>query len=176
MATEKPAPAPVAATDDKNETPRKSNSLKIVAAAAVVVLLEVATVVATVKLATGPRAAIAEQPATAAAVATERDVEVKLIDAKLPNSLSGRTWLYDLAVVAKVAEKNKEKVTSLFAERESQIRDRVRTIVASSDPKALAEPGLETVRRQISYQLEQDLGKDLIKEVLIPKCTPIRTE
>lgn len=176
MASEKPAAAPAAATDDKKDPPKKSGNMKLMVAAAVVVVLEAATVVATVKLSSGPRAAIAEHPTATATAPAERDVEVKLIDAKLPNNQSGRLWLYDLAVVAKVSEKNKEKVASLFSEREAEIRDRVRTIVASTDPKALAEPGLETVRRQISYQLEQDLGRDLIKEVLIPKCTPIRTE
>ena len=79
-------------------------------------------------------------------------------------------------VVAATPEKNKAKLTDLFTEKEAQIRDRIRTIVASSDPKALGEPGLETLRRQIAYQLEQDLGKDLIKEILIPKCTPHRAE
>jgi flagellar basal body-associated protein FliL len=176
MANEKPAAAPAAATEEKKDAPKKSG-MKVMLAAAVVVVLEAATVGTTVKLSSGPRAAMAEHPTTASSAPAERDVEVKLIDAKLPNSRSGRVWLYDLSVVAKVSEKNKEKTTELFAQREAEIRDKVRTIIASSDPKALnEEPGLETIRRQISYQLEQDIGKDMIKEVLIPKCLPIRTE
>jgi flagellar basal body-associated protein FliL len=178
MASEKPAAAPAATTtDDKKDAPKKSGNFKVLLAAVVVVALEAVTVVATVKLTSGPRAAIAEQPVATSTAPAERDVEVKLIDAKLPNGKSGRVWLYDLAVVAKVSEKNKEKLTGLFAEREAEVRDKVRVIIASADPKALnEEPGLETVRRQISYQLEQSIGRDMIKEVLIPKCTPIRTE
>lgn len=171
MASEKPAAA--AAADAKNEAPKKSGNLKVLIAAAIVVALEAGTVAATMKMSSGPKAAMAEQVTTAPAAPVERDVEVKLIDAKLPNSKSGRLWIYDLGVVAKVAEKNKEKVTELFAQREAEIRDKVRTIISSADPKALEEPGLETVRRQISYQLEQSIGKDMIKELLIPKCTPI---
>ena len=65
-----------------------------------------------------------------------------------------------------------EAATELFAQRESEIRDQIRTIVASSDPISLAEPGLNTLRRKISFKLDETMGKDLIKEVLIPKCTP----
>jgi flagellar basal body-associated protein FliL len=173
MASEKPAAAPAAVEKD---APEKKGGMKMMVAAAVVVLLEVGTVVVTIRLASGPKPAIADPPAATTAAAVERDTEVKLIDAKLPNAQSGKLWLYDMQVVAKVSEKNKEKVTALFTERESEIRDRIRTIVASSDFKSLAEPGLETLRRQVAYQLEQDIGKDLVKEVLIPKCTPIRAE
>jgi flagellar basal body-associated protein FliL len=176
MANEKPAAAPAAPAPEEKAAPQKKGGLKMIIAAVAVVLLEVGTVVVTVKMSSGPRAAMAEHPATATTEAVEKDAEVKLIADKLPNSQSGRLWMYDMQIVAKVSEKKKEKVTALLTERESEIRDRIRTIVASSDPKSLAEPGLETLRRQIAYQLEQDIGKELVKEVLIPKCTPIRAE
>jgi flagellar basal body-associated protein FliL len=176
MASEKPAAAPAAPAAEEKSAPGKKGGMKMIVAAALVVLLEVGTVMVTVKMSAGPRQVLAEPPATATAAAVEKDAEVKLVEAKLSNSQSGRLWLYDMQVVAKVSEKNKEKTTALFAEHESEIRDRIRTIIASSDPKSLAEPGLETIRRQIAYQLEHDIGKDLVKEVLIPKCTPIRAE
>ncbi len=171
MASDKAAAAP-AAVEEKKEAPKKSNNLKVLLAAIAVVGLEAGTVAMTMKLASGPKPALAEHPATAPATQAERDVEVKLIAEPLPNMQSGKLWTYDVQVVAKVAEKNKEKVASLYAEREAEIRDRVRTIVASAKPEALGEPGLETIRRQIAYQLDQEIGKDLIKQVLIPKCNP----
>jgi flagellar basal body-associated protein FliL len=172
MANEKPAAAPAPAGKDEAAPPKKG-TLKIAIAAMIVVLLEVGTVFVTMKVSGGPKTVIAEPTATAPAEKIEKDTEVKLIDAKLPNIQSGKIYMYDLQVVVKVLEKNKEKITDLFAEKEAEIRDHVRTIIASADPQALAEPGLETLRRQINYQLEQDLGKELIKEVLLPKCTPI---
>ena len=87
-------------------------------------------------MAGGPKEAVASQPASAPAE-KEKDVEVKLIDADLPNSSVGRIYIYHLTVVAKVPEKNKENVTKLFAEHEAEFRDQVRTIFASSDRKAL---------------------------------------
>jgi len=184
MASDKPAPAPAApAADDKSEAPKKGGNFKVMIAAIVVVLLEVGTVATTMKLSSGPPKALAEQAKTQPAAEVERFAEVKLIvDAKLPNSKSGKVWLYHLWVVAKVAERDKEKVTLLFGQREAEVNDKVRAIVASADPKALnEEPGFETIRRQIAFELEQDLGKNdqcqsLIKEVFIPACIPQRTE
>ncbi len=176
MASEKAAAAPAAPAAEEKAAPSKKGGMKMIIAAVAVVLLEAGTVAVTVKMSAGPKNVMAGPPATTTTAAAEKDVEVKLIADKLPNSQSGRLWMYDMQIVAKVSEKKKEKVTALLTERESEIRDRIRTIVASSDPKRLAEPGLETLRRQIAYQLEQDIGKELVKEVLIPKCTPIRAE
>jgi flagellar basal body-associated protein FliL len=178
MASEKPAEKPAAAPPaaEASEAPAKKSGMKMIVAAAVVLVLEGATVALTMSLASGPKKVIADVPATAPKEIVERDTEVKIIDAKLPNKMEGRLFLYDIQVVAKVSEKNKEKVTELVGERDAEIRDQVRTIIASSDPKSLSEPGLETLKRQISYQLELDIGKDLLKDVLIPKCTPIQAQ
>ena len=176
MSAEKPAkPAEAAAA----ETPKKSGMMKLIIVAGVVLVLEGATIGVTMMLSSGPKKVVAEAPTSAPAEAVVHDVEVKLVDARLPNSLGGRIFVYDLAVVVKVDEKNKVKMTELFAEREAETKDHIRTIIASSDPKALSEPGLETLRRQIAYQLEEILGKDgkgMIKEVLIPKCTPMQAQ
>jgi len=172
----KPAEAPAAAAP---EAPKKNSMMKMIIVAVVVLVLEGGTVGVTMMLSAGPKKVMAEQPATAPAEAVEHDVEVKLIDARLPNSVGGREYLYILSIAAKVDEKNKVKATELLAERESETKDRIRTIIASSDPKSLAEPGLETLKRQIAYQLDEILGQDgkgLIKEVLIPQCTPQRAE
>jgi flagellar basal body-associated protein FliL len=178
MASDKPAPAPAAPAEEKGDAPKKSGNLKVMIAAIAVVLLEVGTVAATIRLSSGPKQALGEQPQSQPATQKDRYAEVKLIvDARLPNSKSGKVILYYLSVVVKVAEKDKEHVTSLYSEREAEVNDRIRAIIASAEHKVLnEEPGLETIRRQIAYELDQDLGKDLIKEVFIPKCIPQRTE
>ena len=59
------------------------------------------------------------------------------------------------------------------------IKERVRTIIAQADPEKLvgaSEPGLETLRRQVKYQLDMFVGDGLIDEVLVPRCIPIRTD
>lgn len=158
--------------------PKSGKSMKAIIVAVAIVALEGATVGVTMMMAGGPKRVVADTPATAPAEVHEKDAEVKLVEAKLPNAKHGpnRLYLYDLSVVAKVSEKEKEKAKGLFEERDAEIKDRIRTIIASSLPEALAEPGLETLRRQIKYQLEHDIGKDIIKELLIPKCTPMRMD
>ena len=174
MASEKPpaAAAPASAAESKEGAPAKKGGMKMMIIAAVVVVLEIATVVITMGLASGPKKVMAEQPPPPPKETVEKDVEVKLVDAKLPNQKGGHLTMYDLQVVLKLKEDDKEKVTQLITVRDSEIRDQIRTIIASSDPTSMGEPGLETLRRQIHYQLEQDIGKDLIKEVLIPRCSP----
>ena len=49
-------------------------------------------------------------------------------------------------------------------------------IVRSAEPQYLQEDGLETIRRQIKFELERILGEDVkIVEVLVPECTPYPT-
>jgi flagellar basal body-associated protein FliL len=79
--------------------------------------------------------------------------------------------------VAKGAQK--EKVEATIKEREGLIKDRIRTIIAQSDPEKLgggSEPGLETLRRQVKYQLDEIIGEGIIDEVLVPRCIPFRTD
>ncbi|HVS69769.1 MAG TPA: hypothetical protein VHQ47_00770 [Phycisphaerae bacterium] len=176
MSAEKSAKPPEGPPAEAEGSAKKGGK-KTILVAAVVVLLEAGTVGVTMMMAGGPRRAAADPPATAPKV-VEKDAEVKIVDAKLPNAKGGlgHLYLYDLQVVAKVADKDKDKVADLLTERDAQIKDHIRTIIAGFDPQSLAEPGLETLRRQIAYQLDQDIGKDLVKEVLIPKCTPIRAD
>jgi flagellar basal body-associated protein FliL len=176
MAEEKKEKAPEAPKGEDKKKKGGGLPVKMLGVALAVVMLEVTTVVGTMMMAGGPKKAVAEVPVAAPKEDVEKDVEVPIIEAKLPNNQTGRLFLYDLNVVAKVGEKQKTKVEELLKERQAEVKDRIRTIIASSDPKSLSEPGLETLRRQLGYQLEQDLGHDLIKELLIPKCTPFRAE
>jgi len=173
MASEKPAaaaPAPAPAAAEAG-APAKKGGMKMIIAGAVVLLLEVGTVVVTMKMAGGPKQIIAAPVATHPAEEVVKDAEIKLMEARLPNLQGGKLYIYQFQAVVKVTEKDKKKVTELIAEKEFEIKDQIRTIVASSDPEELSEPGLETIRRKVMHQLEEDLGKELIKEVLIPTCT-----
>lgn len=106
-------------------------------------------------------------------------VEVQVLDIKAPNKLSGRTFLYDVSIFVSTKGENEATVTDKLKARDALIKDRVRTIIAQSDPEKLgggSEPGLETLRRQIKYQLDEIVGEKLLIEVLIPRCIPYRTD
>jgi len=167
---------PAAAEEASKDAPKKKLPMKMIIVALSVVLLEGGTVALTAMMSGGPKRAPAEVPTTAPAEAVMKYVELPILKAKLPNNSAGHMFLYDIQVVAKVSEKNKEKASGLLTEHAAEIQDRIRTIIASSDKKTLDEPGLETLRRQIGYQMEKDIGEDVIKELLIPQCTPWRGE
>jgi hypothetical protein len=108
-----------------------------------------------------------------------KTIEVPVLDFKAPNKVSGRTFLFEVSIFATTKGENEEKVKAAIKDREALIKDRVRTIIAQADPEKLvgsSEPGLETLRRQVKYQLDMIVGEGLIDEVLVPRCIPIRTD
>ncbi len=106
-------------------------------------------------------------------------VEVQIVQDKFPNTKNGHMFLYDVSIFAVTKGDNEEKLTSATKERGATIRDHIRTIIAQSDPEKLgggSEPGLETLRRQVKYQLDEIVGEGMIEEVLIPRCVPFRAD
>jgi flagellar basal body-associated protein FliL len=106
-------------------------------------------------------------------------VEIPVVDFRAPNKLSGRTFLYDVSIFVVTKGEHQDKVKAMISSRDALIKDRVRTIIAQSDPEKLgggSEPGLETLRRQVKYQLDEIIGDGLIDEVLVPRCIPFRAD
>lgn len=111
--------------------------------------------------------------------AHKKTVELLVVDFKAANKASGRTFLYDVSIYVVTKGEREKQVKDGLKEREALIKDRVRTIIAQSDPEKLtggSEPGLETLRRQVKYQLDLIFGEGIIEEVLVPKCIPFRTD
>lgn len=106
----------------------------------------------------------------------KKPVEVAVVDFKFRNTLSGRNVIYDVSIVVGTKGKHKEKVSATIKERGGLITDRIRTIIAQCEPEKLAEPGLETLRRQVKYQLDEILGEGIVDDVFIPRCIPFRTD
>src|SRR5687767_2355494 len=109
----------------------------------------------------------------------KKTVEVNVLDFKAPNKQSGRTFLYDVSIYVVTKAEFADKVKTTITDREALIKDRIRTIIAQSDPEKLgggSEPGLETLRRQVKYQLDEIIGEEMVGEVLVPRCIPFRTD
>jgi flagellar basal body-associated protein FliL len=105
--------------------------------------------------------------------------ELLLAEMKAPNKSTGRAYMFDVSIYAVTNKDHEEQVKATIKSREALIKDRVRTIIAQSDPEKLggqAEPGLETLRRQVKHQLEEIIGEGLIDEVLVPRCNGFRTD
>jgi flagellar basal body-associated protein FliL len=113
------------------------------------------------------------------AVSPDANVEVQLLESRFPNKQSGRTFLYDVAMSVSVKSDKQDEVKKMIADHDALIIDRVRTIIAELDPDKLgggSEPGLETLRRQVKYQLDEVLGDGMVEEVLVTRCIPFRTD
>lgn len=109
----------------------------------------------------------------------KKSVELLVLEFKAPNKASGRTFLYDVSIYVVTRGEHEKHVKDTLKEREALIKDRIRTIIAQSDPEKLtggSEPGLETLRRQVKYQLDIIVGEGVIEEVLVPKCIPFRAD
>lgn len=125
-----------------------------------------------------------------------------VIEFRAPNKTSGKMLIFDVAVEVQVKGTNYYHVTEQLKQRKALISDRIRTIIAQSDPEKLngqAEPGLETLKRQIKKALEDIVGANagghgkssgggdhggghggdshgVIEEVLVPRCIPFRAD
>ena len=108
----------------------------------------------------------------------KKSVEVRVMEFKAPNKKSGSSFLYDLKICAVTKGEFQKRVEDAIAEKEPLIQDRIRTIIAQSDPEKISggEPGLETFRRQVKYQLDEIIGDGMIDEVLVPRCIAFRTD
>jgi flagellar basal body-associated protein FliL len=108
-----------------------------------------------------------------------KTTELPVVDFRAPNKQSGRMFIYDVSIFAVVKTTSADEAKQIISDREALIKDRVRTIIAQSDPDKLgggSEPGLETLRRQIKFQLDEIVGDGIIDEVLVPRCMPFRTD
>lgn len=106
-------------------------------------------------------------------------VEVPVLEFKAPNRVNGNSYLYDVQIFVSAKPEHKERLAQVITDRSATIKDRVRTIISQSDPSKLGggtEPGLETLRRQVKYQLDEIVGEGMVEEVLIAKCIPYRSE
>ncbi len=106
-------------------------------------------------------------------------VEIQVLEIKAPNKQGGRTFVYDVSIYVSTKGEFEERIKKTLEARQALIRDRIRTIIAQGDPEKLgggSEPGLETLRRQVKYQLDEIVGEGLIDEVLVPRCIPFRTD
>jgi flagellar basal body-associated protein FliL len=106
-------------------------------------------------------------------------VEIPVLEFRAPNKQLGKTFIYDVSIFAVTKSEHQKKVEETIAARKNLITDRIRTIIAQCDPDKLgggSEPGLETLRRQVKYQLDEIVGEGLIDEVLVPRCMPFRAD
>lgn len=102
--------------------------------------------------------------------------EILVAETDAFNNRSGRLHMYHIQVTALVPGEGAEALERLVEQRGGTIKDRINTVIRGADPKHLNEPGLETLRRQIQFELNKITGDDsLVLELLIPELLQSRT-
>lgn len=124
---------------------------------------------------------------SSAAIAGEQDAErektqeILLVEDRFQNIDSGAVWLWDTSIYLQVRNKNVDRVQEVMKRREAEIKEGVSLIFRRAEHRHLyADPGLETVTRQLTAYLNEVFGTDkdelpLIERVIVPKCTGINT-
>ena len=104
----------------------------------------------------------------------EESTELPVVSVRVPNNNGARTMLYSVKIAARVSAKEKDKAKEFLEKRKSTIEDMLSRVIRSAEEKQLAEPGLETLKRQVRFELNSLVGDEhLIEQILIPECMPI---
>jgi flagellar basal body-associated protein FliL len=101
---------------------------------------------------------------------TDGMMEIEVADSRLHNVRSGRSMIVRIKVSVLVMSQKADQMKSMIEQRKARLHERVCSVVRNAEPKLLDEPGLETLKRQLKFELTQVVGdSELIREVLIPE-------
>lgn len=166
-----PGGAP-AATD-----PKKKKKLGTAVIVAVVMVVEGVALFGAMKFLGGkPGHADAAEHAEPASKPVIEDEEIPVVQLRALNVKSGRPVLYSLKVFVRVPADKAEAIKKTLEKKRATVEDSVARIVRSADPSHLSEDGLETLRRQIQFELGRLTNDESgVSEILIPECTPYPT-
>ena len=100
---------------------------------------------------------------------TDSSAEVKLAECKTFNKETGKLVLFHIRVSVLVAACEADRARRLVEAKQGRVDDRVNTVIRSAEPRHLNEPGLETLKRRLKFELDRIFEDPrLVQEVLIP--------
>jgi flagellar basal body-associated protein FliL len=96
---------------------------------------------------------------------------------RVPNTKSGRTYIYDMDISIVVPLAEKERLDGVVKENAAAIGDRVARIIRGASERVLGEDDLRALREQLCEGLREIVNDDTaIERVLIPRFVPLRSE
>jgi len=177
MADEKPKPKEQDAKADSAAAPAKKGKTKLIGIVGGIMLLEGVGVFAAVKLmGGGAHDTHAEESLNIATQPAPSFSEIQVVRLRAPNNKDGQLILWSVEVVIRVPQAEQQKIADAMKANEKTVQDRIVRIIRSAESQYLKEDGLETLRRQIRFELGRVLEDETkIVEVLVPECTPYPT-
>jgi flagellar basal body-associated protein FliL len=167
-----------AEANDAEQVPAKKLPLKMIIVVAGVLLLEGLTI-GVFMMISDPAMSQATNPIEAMVEPAENNAaEVLLVDEQqVDNYTQGRTrMLVTFRIYVKTRKDQQEKLEELVDKHSTEIRDRIRLLVASASPENVRDPMLQVIKRDVKVSLEKILPADMIEEVLIPNWQSMETD
>lgn len=172
---EAPKQEPVKEEPAKTEAPAKKGKAGTFAIFGGVMLIEGVAIFAAMKMfGHEPDPTVGMETLAPTTKPWEESLELPVASVRVPNCNGSRTLLYSVKVAARVHSKEKDEVREFLEMRKSTIEDIISRVIRSAEEKHLAEPGLETLKRQVRFELSTLIGDEhKIEQILIPECMPI---
>jgi hypothetical protein len=143
---------------DKRSGNTKFKPLLLIVA---ILIFEAVVIVGALKMFGGPSDAAATDPMAVAGVPDEEKItEVMIVSARLPNSRSGVTYLYDTEIYVQVKRKFAERVQGELEQFQNEIRAELTALWRTSESQHFREPRLETLTRKVDALLSERFGND----------------
>lgn len=161
--------------DDTPPPAAKSRSLMTLGLFGGVMLIEGLAIFLCMKfLGNEPDPTVAADGLTPATQPWTETVEMTVADLRVHNRNAARPMLYNVKVAVTVHHSNKQKMDEFLKNRASTIEDVMSRVLRSADETLMNEPGLESLRRQLRFELNTLIGDETtIEKLLVPSFTPL---
>ena len=159
--------APVTPEEQKTKSKLPLKTILIILA---VLLLEGGTITVFMVSKGGPTPAEGTNPIEGDTQIDQKEyAEVILAESfNVDNYMGGKTRLViTMEVCAKVAKDQGEDFKGLVDSHKTEIKDAIRTLVASAQPDHIKDPKLQVIKREIQTGVEKIVGEGVIQEILV---------
>ncbi len=100
----------------------------------------------------------------------EGTLEIKLADCRVSNRQGAKVTVVTIKVSGLVRTELGETIKARVEEMRSRIDDRVSFVLRSASQQTFSEPGLQSLKRQLTHEFNRLFGEEgLVLEVLIPE-------
>ena len=155
------------------ETTKKKSPIKTLILVFAIVVIEAVAIIGFFKMTEPDLVQAQDNSPTLIVDELDKIVELRVIDARLPNNKAGITYLYDTQVWLQCKQRYADQVNDVLDRHRNEITAEITAIWRTSDPRHFKEPKLENLTRKVSalidarFGIDPDLGQPIITKSLI---------
>jgi hypothetical protein len=165
------------------EQPPKKGRLKTILVMVGLLAGEAALILGALAMFSAPAPVNAQPGLEAVQVSEEEKIqELLVVDARLPNSKRGATYLYDTEVYVQIKRRHQDRVAGELEQFRNEIKAELTAIWRTSNPSQFEEPMLESLTRKVYALMNERFGTDpateeaIIEKVVIVMGTGLRVD